>query len=631
MRASCSVGLAAAALVAFPAAGAQAVRGAIVDETTRRPVAGAVVGLVDADGREVVTTLSSESGRFTLRAPAPGAYALRTRRIGLRAVSSAPLQLGVGEWTDYTFAVRAEPVPLAAVLVTARGKQCDVRPAEGAAAAVLFDEARTALTATAVSQRERRVAVTRRRYVRELDARTGRVLREHARDETITTDRPFSSLPPEELAARGYRRQVGDSVDYYGPDADVLLSESFAEGHCFRVITRRDGDSELAGLAFEPVRRRATGYVDIEGTLWLDAKSAELRFVEYRYTGLPRGVPRDKTGGRLDFRRLPTGVWIVERWALRTASLGLTQRPAVLGRAPEEEREYTLLGLRETGGVVGGPVLDARPVVVTGTVFDSTRGRPLVGAQVFLSGTSHVARSDSSGRFVLEGPLPGTYALSFLHPRLDSLGWVAPGMDVTLSRGEPREVVLAVPVSAAPAVVATAGPASDSPARRPAAQQAGAWRDRTGFDTRRREGHGHFIDEGTIVKRGPARLSDLLRSVPGVRIIPAADDPDRVRIAMGRSAAGTRLTRTEPDAPARSSPGGSVRTRQRPEATPPDPGCPVELWLDRVRVESADGDIDRLANPADVVGIEVYTGAAAPPEFRTGNVSCGAILIWTRH
>jgi hypothetical protein len=664
MRMSRSIRFAAAAALATPlAAGAQAVRGAIIDETTRQPVIGAVVGLVDGGGQEIVTTLSSETGRFVLRAPAAGAYALRTRRIGLRSVTSAPIQLATGEWRDYTFVVAADPIPLAAVLVTARSKRCDVRPAEGMAAAILFDEARKALDAAAITQRERRVAMARRNYIRALDPRSGRVLSEKVRDDVVTSDRPFASIPAETLAARGYSRQVGDSVDYYGPDADVLLSDAFADGHCFRVESKEEAGGELAGLAFEPVRRPGDRRVDIEGTLWLDAKSGELRYVEYRYTGLPKGTPRDKMGGRIDFRRLPGGGWIVERWALRTAAIAVIQKGYVLGRTIDEEREYVVVALRETGGVVSGQVLDARPVAVTGTVFDSTRNAPLVGAQVFLSGTAHVTRTDSSGRFALDDLLPGAYALSFLHPRLDSLGWVDPGRELTLARGEPREVALVVPTSAAPAVVAAAPELAAPGAPPPAAgaqtlpaRRVVALRDGRGFEARRREGRGHFIDATMIDKRGAVRLSDVLRTAPGVRVISVGGAVQNFRITMSRSSASTTSISvpggplpelTNPGAGGGAGGGGAggggaggggnvgggadSRRGQRglDDAASLHP-CAVDLWLDGARFELASGDIDNLVDPSEIAGIEIYNSALAPPEYRTGSSSCGVILIWTK-
>lgn len=720
---------------------AQGVRGAVVDEATQRPISGAIVGLVDSAGREVASTLSGETGRFALRAPTPGTYTLRSRRIGVRSVASPSLRVEGTEWVDFIFVARTEPIALAAVLVTARPKQCDVRPAEGAAAAVLFEEARKALDATAITQREQQFAVTMRRFTRRLDSRSLRVQSEESATFTGMTDNPFVSAPAATLAAEGYARETPGGVEYYAPDAPALLSPEFGDGHCFRVVREDAAHPALAGLAFEPVRRRGAPRVDIEGTLWLDQRSSELRYVEYRYTGLRSGVPDDKVGGRIDYRRLPTGAWIVERWAIRAPAFTVIERPPLPGQSSRDRREYKLVALHETGGSVSGPVVDRRPVSIAGVVFDSTRNAPLAGARVFLSGTSYVTRTDSLGRFALDELPPGTYSLSFMHPRLDSLEWVAPGVDVSAAPGTPQEVALGIPTGARAVAVAVANPpvprrepapvggqaavvaAAGAPAvfgrltdqeRRPIPEatvailgtrlttrtradgtfrlappaagthqlavrhlayrplvveitvQAGrstevtgvmelapqpipgervvARRDLTGFDARRRQGRGYFLDASDIQKRGTPRFSELLRTVPGVRLVPTGGQlGQRYRIEMGRSSDAMNLRpRMIPPSPA---PPGREREVAGTPATPPTPGdvpatplmpavgresCTVSYWRDGVRFEPTNGDIDVDIPPDQVAGVEVYPGLMAPAEYRTGDMVCGVILIWTK-
>ena len=71
--------------------------------------------------------------------------------------------------------------------------------------------------------------------------------------------------------------------------AEVLLSESFVAGHCFHTEPwTRDG-RDWVGVGFSPASARRN-LVDIEGTLWLDRASAELRLLEYRYANMPREI-----------------------------------------------------------------------------------------------------------------------------------------------------------------------------------------------------------------------------------------------------------------------------------------------------------------------------------------------------
>jgi hypothetical protein len=87
----------------------------------------------------------------------------------------------------------------------------------------------------------------------------------------------------------------------------------------------------------------------------------------------------------------------------------------------------------------------AKSGAVEGTVFDSVSAGPLRAARVFLSGTSYAAVTDSAGRFAMAGVLPGRYTLSYSHPRLAELDYVAPPAEVTVAEGSAARVALAVP------------------------------------------------------------------------------------------------------------------------------------------------------------------------------------------
>src|SRR5690606_23537360 len=61
---------------------AQTVRGVLTEEGSARPISGALVLLLDADGRQASGSLTDEQGRYQIRASAAGRYTLRIQRIG---------------------------------------------------------------------------------------------------------------------------------------------------------------------------------------------------------------------------------------------------------------------------------------------------------------------------------------------------------------------------------------------------------------------------------------------------------------------------------------------------------------------------------------------------------------------
>jgi len=129
---------------------------------------------------------------------------------------------------------------------------------------------------------------------------------------------------------------------------------------------------------------------------------------------------------------------------------------------------------------------------------------------------------------------------------------------------------------------------------------------------------GHFITRQDITERQPFYLSDILSSVPGLRLGPSQ--------------------------------GGGGRMVYFSRANPREGGCAPQIFLDgrlmnqrvlsqvpgaRVGTTSYRTDtavrIDEFVSVMSVEGVEVYPGMASiPPEFYTPDARCGVIAIWTR-
>ncbi|HEU4457173.1 MAG TPA: hypothetical protein VFR81_29155 [Longimicrobium sp.] len=262
---------------------------------------------------------------------------------------------------------------------------------------------------------------------------------------------PFVSRSPDSLSTLGYVRAEGDSLVFEAPDADVLLSDRFLADHCFRV-EEDAAEPGLVGLAFEPVdgRRRFT---EVAGVLWIDRRTAELRRLDYRYVHVPPHMADAGAGGRLEFRRLPAGSWMVERWWIRMPIFErVSSYDEITGGVESiRGRSYArLVAIREGGGeVVGSSVREAaapaRTGRVAGVVWDSLEARPLVGARAFLSGTSWSALADSAGRFAIDGVPEGRYTVSFDHPALRAWGAVPGSAPAEVRAGDTAAVAVATP------------------------------------------------------------------------------------------------------------------------------------------------------------------------------------------
>jgi hypothetical protein len=257
-----------------------------------------------------VQVLSGERGGYAIRAPSPGQYRLTAKRIGVARYISEPFLLGAGETRqlDIVLSPVAQVLPEVRVLdaIVCVGDERD-----RASVASLWEEARTALLAAELSLRDSLFEARVSRYARSLDPRTLRVLQESWGDLQGVIDRPFGLLTADSLSRIGYRHEVGDETFYHALDAAILLDPAFLRDHCFSPRSARGH----VGLVFEPEPARALP--DVAGTVWMDARTFELRVVEYRYTGIGSFPGSARVGGEVHFSRLESGAWTTSRWFQR--------------------------------------------------------------------------------------------------------------------------------------------------------------------------------------------------------------------------------------------------------------------------------------------------------------------------
>lgn len=408
---------------------AQTVLGRLINEATGEAVDGAFVVLVDSAGGEHGGILTDDDGRYFARAPGPGTYRLKVERIGFATRYSDPLALGAGETVAHNMSLSFQAIELAAIRVEGE-QRCDVRPGEGARTAEVWDEARKALRLAAWTEEQEAVRFRVVRYEREVDPASGRVITENRSGRSgYAFGSPFRSVPAEDLAEKGYIREEPDGGwTYLAPDAEVLLSDSFLDGHCFEL--RAGDDPDLIGLGFRPVQRGETR--DIRGVMWLDRATAQLRRLEFDYMELPYPVEGGGFGGFIEFARVRGGPWIVREWRIRMPN-NVTEHHEYVPSMGVDRTSYRVRSISEAGGEVHdvvdrqGRELDPEAAggVLTGVVFDSTGIVAKAAVTVTLPGVGVDVRTDNTGRFRVSGLGGGRYGV-VVTPRRWEYPWPPP-------------------------------------------------------------------------------------------------------------------------------------------------------------------------------------------------------------
>lgn len=240
----------------------------------------------------------------------------------------------------------------------------------------------------------------------------------------------------------------------------------------------------------------------------------------------------------------------------------------------------------------------AAQAALRGIVVEEGTNRPLAGVTVMLDRTFQQTMTDQSGRFLLVDLPLGARAVLFR-----SIGHIPLRIQVTLAQGDTAtaNVTLMSDPFRLDSVTVTA------PSNRRVNPRL------VEFEERRRMGIGFFLDSAYLRRADGRRMSEVLREVPNIRVLPSLEGASTIRYF----AASIR------------------RTGVRGEA------CFLSIYLDGVPMYRSGGpgsggfgepvDLSRDINISSLDAVEVYASASeVPGEYAGHSADCGVILLWTR-
>lgn len=429
---------------------AQAVRGTVVMPDGASPAAGVIIALDHADGTFAARALTDERGTFLIRLTTAGDYRGRALRVGFQPTAISSISVLSTGTATVRIVLNAAVVTLPSVSVRSQDI-CRGQSADGEVVAAIWEEARKALLASGMSADASPLFAEWVEYERMLDATARFVRGQRIKTTRAATTHAFRSVPWQRLSDSGYVVDTDDGTVFHAPDADVLLSDSFASLHCFHVEPPGAEHRGEIGVGFRPARERS-GVSEIEGTFWIDRATSELRSLDYHYTNLPAAAERAKPGGLVEFLRLASGSWLVSRWNIRMPQLSATAPTTSRGRSVRvSSSTLDLSAVRIVGGEVstvhrGDSTLfrsQGATLAVVLSAPDTVVSR--ADARVSLQGTDYSVVTSADGRVRLTPILPGQYRLFAQTPLMDSLGIMADPVDVTVRVNETRAVTVALP------------------------------------------------------------------------------------------------------------------------------------------------------------------------------------------
>jgi hypothetical protein len=248
--------------------------------------------------------------------------------------------------------------------------------------------------------------------------------------------------------------------------------------------------------------------------------------------------------------------------------------PIALGDEPGELFARTLLlSPIDSGAKVGSATVSGR-VVLEGSPTNA-------GSRVELVGTGQVALTNEKGEFTMTKLPSGSHVLLARH-----MGFGAETVPVDLTSRQPQRVTIKLPKFVAmmdPVVVNARSAAS---------------LDRVGFSQRQRTGTGFYMGPDQLKNINGLYLTDILRRVPGLRVVSSQD--------------------------------GDVVTSSRGVSSLTGGDC-VQYFVDDMPWQSmSPGDINSFVNAHEVVAMEVYQGSNTPAQYSRAMQGCTTIVLWTR-
>jgi hypothetical protein len=432
------------ALCCLPAHGAaQVLRGVVIDAETRAPLPAVLVALLDRDGQEMLRYLVDADGVFLFPLPGPGEYSVRAERLGAETSTLDGITVQGDETVSVRIAMSARPITLAGIEVQGESR-CELARDAGADVQLVWDEARKVLNTQSLTDAEVRYRYNLQRHTRELDPNSLAILNQTTQGIATSGQRPIVSLPADVLLEDGFVLQDSLGVRYLAPDADVLLSDGFLDTHCFALRSGGDDEEGLIGLEFRPQSIRS-GITDIEGVLWLESESGHLQRLDFRYRNLPGAageLDSDRVGGRVEFRGLDNGTWIVSSWRIRMPIIN-EERLAHLGN-----RRLRLSSIIEEGGRVVRASRSGTGRVAYSEQLETITGQVDLGplsegfGTVLVMGTGATAHPDAQGRFRIADVPPGRYRLAYVRSDMMGLDRTIQESEVEVTRDGPNVVTL---------------------------------------------------------------------------------------------------------------------------------------------------------------------------------------------
>ncbi|MFL5613126.1 MAG: carboxypeptidase regulatory-like domain-containing protein [Gemmatimonadaceae bacterium] len=257
--------------------------------------------------------------------------------------------------------------------------------------------------------------------------------------------------------------------------------------------------------------------------------------------------------------------------ALHTTQLLAMRSMSITSQAP-------VVAAASSNDTSGKPAMIQRGRArVAGKVLNKY-GQPIAGARVELQNSGAATKTRANGEFTLDSLPSGTQTLE-----IRQLGFSPTEVAVELSQTSPQSVTVKladyVPVLSEMRVTASREHGLSD----------------VGFADRKRSGMGYYLDSDQLKNRQMTQFSDMLRTVPGIRVQPGAN--------------GTNIISSSRD---------------------PTGGC-VTFYVDGAPWQQmTPGDLDTYVRPEEVAALEVYNGATTPAQFQSAGMSaCTTVVIWT--